>query len=55
MDTQQSKSGLAQPAEESLKKHGDQLQKPVDDAAGKQMQDNKEAKEDVQGEAARDD
>lgn len=30
------KSGVAQPAEEELKKHGDQLEKQVKDAAGKQ-------------------
>lgn len=41
MNTDQPKSAVAQPAGEALKKHGDQLQKQVDEAAGKQLQDNK--------------
>lgn len=47
MNTDQPKSGVAQPADEALKKHGDQLQRQVDEAAGKQLQDSKgDAKED---------
>ena len=35
---------VAQPAEEEIKKHGDQLQKQVDEAAGKKPRDG-EARE----------
>ena len=37
MNTDQKDSGVAQPAEEELKKHGDQLKKQVKDAAGRQL------------------
>lgn len=42
MNTDQHKPPVAQPAEESLKKHGDQLQKPVDDVTRHQSSDNGE-------------
>lgn len=34
-DTQTTGTGLARPAGEEIKKHGDALQRQVDDAAGK--------------------
>lgn len=49
MNTDQPKSSVAQPADEALKKHGDQLQRPVDEAAGKQAQDNKGDAKEEQG------
>jgi hypothetical protein len=45
MNTEQSRSGLAQPADEELKKHGDQLGKQVKDAAGKPLPDKDEEKD----------
>jgi hypothetical protein len=39
MDTNQQKGAAAQPAEEELKKHGDQLAKQVKNAAGQPSQD----------------
>jgi len=42
MNSEQPKPDLAQPAEESLKKHGDQLEKPVEQAAGKRQQEDDE-------------
>lgn len=39
MNDPQTGRQVAQPAEEEIKKHGDQLQKPVDEAAGKQPPD----------------
>jgi hypothetical protein len=39
MNTDQVKGRLAQPADEEIKKHGDQLEKQVRDAAGKQEQE----------------
>jgi hypothetical protein len=44
MNTDQSKDGVAQPAEEEIKKHGDQLKKQVQDAAGEQLQDKNDKK-----------
>lgn len=44
MNTDQGKSGVAQPADESLKKHGDQLEKPVEEAAGKRSQEKDDEK-----------
>jgi hypothetical protein len=38
MDTNQVKRRDAQPADEELKKHGDQLQKQVDDVSSPQSQ-----------------
>lgn len=35
MNEKQTGQQVAQPAEEEIKKHGDQLQKQVDEAAGK--------------------
>lgn len=45
MNTEQTRSGLAQPADEELKKHGDQLEKQVKDAAGKPLPDKDEEKD----------
>lgn len=45
MNTDQNKEKVAQPAEESLKKHGDQFEKQVKDAAGKQDKDETKGKE----------
>lgn len=44
MNTDQSTGGVAQPAEEELKKHGDLLKKQVKDAAGEQSQDKDDEK-----------
>jgi hypothetical protein len=44
MNTEQPKRDVAQPAQESLKKHGDQLEKSVEEAAGKRMPDGEERK-----------
>jgi hypothetical protein len=38
MDMNRTSGGAAQPAEEELKKHGDQLAQPVKEAAGKTPQ-----------------
>lgn len=47
MNTDQAKQKVAQPAEESLKKHGDQLEQQVREAAGEQLQheDNEKGRE----------
>lgn len=45
MDNDQSKNRLAQPADEEIKKHGDQLEKQVSDAAGIPPRDKDEAKD----------
>lgn len=42
MNTQPHRSAVARTAEENLKKHGDQLQKPVEDAAGNRLPANKD-------------
>lgn len=44
MNTEQEKNRLAQPAEEELKKHGDQLQKQVNDAAEAAPQERQDGK-----------
>lgn len=44
MNTDQSKDGVAQPAEEEIKKHGDQLKKQVQDAAGEQLRNKNDEK-----------
>jgi hypothetical protein len=45
MNTDQPKSKVAQPADEELKKHGDQLEKQVKDAAGSQTKDQEDWKD----------
>ncbi len=50
MNTDQTSRRIAQPAEEELKKHGDQLEKQVKDAAAKPSHD----KDDEQGKQAAD-
>ena len=44
MNTDQRKSGVAQPADEELKKHGDPLERQVKDAAGKPLPDSDQDK-----------
>lgn len=39
MNNHEPNRDTAKPAEESLKKHGDQLEKPVEEAAGKRQPD----------------
>lgn len=39
MDTDSKRRQVAEPAEEEIKKHGDQLKMPVEEAAGKKQQD----------------
>ena len=52
MDPEQTKNRAAQPADEELKKHGDQLKKQVDAVAGEpRTPDNKQVKD---GEARKD-
>jgi len=45
MDTDDKRKQVAEPAEEEIKKHGDQLKTPVEEAAGKKS-DDKEQKPD---------
>lgn len=45
MDQHQIKPQVAQPAEEEIKKHGDQLAKQVQDAAGKKREEQHVEKE----------
>lgn len=45
MDQQQIKPRVAQPAEEEIKKHGDQLAKQVQDAAGKKREEQRVEKD----------
>lgn len=45
MDTDDKRKRVAEPAEEEIKKHGDQLKTPVEEAAGKKS-DDKELKPD---------
>ena len=45
MDTDDKRKQVAVPAEEEIKKHGDQLKTPVEEAAGKKP-DDKEQKAD---------
>ncbi|GAB3552868.1 hypothetical protein GCM10027343_39020 [Noviherbaspirillum agri] len=53
MNSEQAKPGVAQPAEESLKKHGDQLEKPVEQAAGTGQHDSQhESADSRQGKSA---
>ena len=40
MEQQEAKTRVAQPADEEIKKHGDQLAKQVRDAAGTQPKEN---------------
>lgn len=44
MNTEQTRRGVAQPADEELKKHGDPLEKQVKDAAGKPVPEQDEHK-----------
>jgi hypothetical protein len=50
MDTDDKRKQVAEPAEEEIKKHGDQLQMPVEEAAGKKS-DDKEQKPDGNNQA----
>ncbi|WP_420474593.1 hypothetical protein [Noviherbaspirillum sp. ST9] len=50
MDTDDKRKQVAEPAEEEIKKHGDQLKTPVDEAAGKKS-DDQEQKPDGNGQA----
>jgi hypothetical protein len=45
MNNEQTRRGLAQPADEELKKHGDPLKKQVKDAAGKPVPDQDEERD----------
>lgn len=40
MDTDSKRRQVAEPAEEEIKKHGDQLKIPVEEAAGKKLQED---------------
>lgn len=42
MDTEDKRKQVAEPAEEELKKHGDQLKTLVDEAAGKKADDRQQ-------------
>lgn len=44
MNPEEPKRKVAQPAQESLKNHGDQLEKPVEEAAGKHEHEGEEHK-----------
>lgn len=50
MDTDSKRRQVAEPAEEEIKKHGDQLKMPVEEAAGKKLQDE-EPKQDRKDDA----
>ena len=39
MDTDSKRRQVAEPAEEEIKKHGDQLKMPVEEAAGKKNEE----------------
>jgi hypothetical protein len=39
METDSKRRQVAEPAEEEIKKHGDQLKMPVEEAAGKKQED----------------
>jgi len=39
MDTDDKRKQVAEPADEEIKKHGDQLKMPVEEAAGKKAED----------------
>lgn len=52
MDSEQRKKEAAQPAPESLKKHGDQLEKQVEQAAGKRQAEGNEGGPDKTGKSA---
>lgn len=45
METGKTQPRVAEPAEEEIKKHGDQLQQPVAGAAGKDAQDENEKRD----------
>lgn len=45
MDTDQNRKRVAEPAEEEIKKHGDQLETQVADAAGKPVREEKRKEE----------
>lgn len=52
MNSEQPKHEVAQPAQESLKKHGDQLEKLVEQAAGKRQPESNEDSKDKSGKSA---
>lgn len=53
MNEQQNRGQVAQPAQEEIKKHGDQLQKQVDAAAGGTKDGDRPAPPEDKGGAAR--